>query len=108
MDAAKLQEIRKAEQQAAQVVQSIDEEVQEQMRSARSKAQKAMDDAKASVRKNAETLSAQYQKQGQSQAATILSSLDGDLAKIDRNADSSEKKAIEFVLSEMKVFHGHR
>lgn len=108
MDAAKLQDIRNAEKQAAQIADSIDEEAQNVIRNARSEAQKTMDQAKVSVRKHEETQLAEFQKKGQQKSSEILSSLEGDLLKLDKTADAGEKEAIALVLSEMKVFYGNR
>ncbi|MGL5255195.1 MAG: hypothetical protein ACRC9L_09420 [Brevinema sp.] len=108
MDAVKLQEIRQAEQKAANLIASTDEEVQALTRNARVDAQKAMEDAKQFVRKHEADVIATYHKQGSEQAQKILASLNADLAEIEKHASTSQAKAVALVLEEMKVSYGNR
>ncbi|MGL5721318.1 MAG: hypothetical protein ACRCY4_02830 [Brevinema sp.] len=108
MDAVKLQEIRQAEQKAAQLIASTEEEVQTLARQARADAQKAMEDAKQFVRKHEADTVATFHKQGAEQAEKILSSLNNDLSQIEKHAATAQAKAVALVLDEMKVIYGNR
>lgn len=102
MDENKLQEIKKAEAEAADLLEKARVEASQIVSSAGEKAVDLFEEEKAKIKKEAHEMIRKMKEEGTAQAEKEISALDSALSEVEKSAKGNLSKAVDFVIREMK------